>query len=271
MTGSDRRTGEPVDLSDVHALILDLDGVLTDTAEVHFRAWKRMFDEYLESRRGEDARPFTREDYRTYVDGKPRYDGAGSFLDSRGIDLPRGAEEDPPDRETVCGLGNRKNRYFHQLLDEHGVDRIEPSIEWVARVRDAGVLLGVVTSSRNGRRIIEAAGIGELFEARVDGLDGQELGLPGKPAPDYFLEASRRLGVNPARAAIVEDAVAGVEAGARGPFLLVVGVATHEDADRLREAGADLVVRTLAELPEPGSERAPRSRGNEPRREDPVS
>lgn len=231
------------------ALILDLDGVITDTASLHERAWKRMFDEYLQTRRGEDVEPFTAGDYRQYVDGKPRYDGAASFLAARDIDLPRGEPDDPPDRETVCGLGNRKNRYFRALLDEEGVEIIEGADEWVREARRRGYRLGLVTSSRNGRRILEAAGLSELFDARVDGRDGAERGLPGKPDPAYFLAAARELGVSPREGAIAEDSEAGVEAGRRGEFAVVIGVARNQDPDRLREAGADIVVERLAEVP----------------------
>lgn len=150
-------------LSGLEAFILDLDGVLTDTAGTHRRAWKRMFDEFLAERRGGEAEPFTRADYRRYVDGKPRYEGAASFLDSRGIELPFGDPDDPPDRGTVCALGNRKDRYFRDLLEREGVNRIEPSIEWAREVRRRGFPLAVVTSSRNGRRVLRAAGIGDLY------------------------------------------------------------------------------------------------------------
>lgn len=250
-------------LAGIRAFILDLDGVLTDTARTHRRAWKRMFDEFLRERRGREAEPFTDEDYRRFVDGKPRYDGAASFLESRGIDLPYGEPEDPPERETVCGLGNRKNRYFQELLEREGVERIEPSLGWVRRVRTSGIPMAVVTSSRNGRRVLAAAGIEELFDARVDGAVGDELELPGKPHPAYFLEAAERLGVRPADAAVVEDAQSGVEAGRRGGFGLVIGV-DRDGGGRLREAGADVVVRDLSELPLPGDAR----RSSDPRAAD---
>jgi alpha,alpha-trehalase len=238
-------------LRGVAAVILDLDGVLTDTARTHFRAWKRMFDEFLREREGTEASPFTEDDYRSYVDGKPRYEGAQSFLASRDIELPWGTPGDPPGRTTVCGLGNRKNEYFLELLDREGVETIDPSIRWARRLRESGVSLAMVTSSRNGRRVVEAAGIGDLFGARVDGEDGEKLGLAGKPDPAYFLEAARRLGVAPGDAAVVEDAEAGVEAGRRGGFRIVVGVAGAGDHRRLRDAGADRVVRDLSQLTAP--------------------
>ncbi|MEJ2677494.1 MAG: trehalose-phosphatase [Gemmatimonadota bacterium] len=252
-----------VDLSGIRACICDLDGVLTDTAATHLRAWKHMFDAFLRDRRGEDFQPFTEDDYRRYVDGKPRYDGAQSFLDSRDIDLPRGNPDDPPDRATVCGLGNRKNQHFQELLEKEGVDRIEPSIDWARKAKRRGVALAVVTSSRNGRRVLEAAELQDLFQARVDGEVGQELDLPGKPDPAYFLEAARRLGVDPGSAAIVEDAEAGVEAGRRGGFGLVIGIA-GEGAERLLKAGADVVVKDLSELPLPDGRKGGRPIGDVP-------
>lgn len=246
-------------LSGIRAVILDLDGVLTDTARTHRRAWKRMFDEFLRDRRGADAEPFSEEDYRRYVDGKPRYDGAVSFLEARDIELPYGDPDDDPGKETVCGLGNRKNEYFRELLEREGVDRIEPSIRWARVVRASGVPLAVVTSSRNGRRVLEAAGIEDLFDARVDGRDGDELGLPGKPDPAYFLEAADRLDVPASDAAVVEDAESGVEAGRRGGFGIVIGVGS-EERDRLRGAGTDLVIEDLSELPFPTPEQSRRIR-----------
>lgn len=238
-------------LEGLQAFIVDLDGVVTDTAGLHERAWKRMFDEYLAERRGEDAEPFTSRDYRRYVDGKPRYDGAAAFLESRGIDLPRGEPDDPPDQETVTGLGNRKNRYFQELLERDGARVFDGAVRWLRDAADRGYRLAVVTSSRNGRQILDAVGLEDLFDARVDGRDGQERGLPGKPDPAYFLAAAADLAVAPDHAAIAEDAGAGVEAGRRGGFALVIGVATAENADRLREAGADVVVESLDELPLP--------------------
>lgn len=252
-----------VDLSGIQAYICDLDGVLTDTAATHFRAWKHMFDAFLSDRLGDDFPPFTQDDYRQYVDGKPRYDGAASFLESRGIDLPRGDPDDPPDRDTVCGLGNRKNRRFHELLDEEGVDRIEPSIAWIREAKGRGLALAVVTSSQNGRRVLKAAGIEDLFQTRVDGKDGDELHLPGKPDPAYFLEAARRLDIDPGSAAVVEDAEAGVRAGHRGGFGLVVGIA-GKGADRLRQAGADVVVKDLSQLPLPDDDARGRHIGDVP-------
>jgi beta-phosphoglucomutase family hydrolase len=233
-------------LSDCDAVVFDLDGVLTDTARVHAAAWKLLFDELLRERGTPDE--FTEADYLAYVDGKPRYDGVASFLESRGIELPYGEPTDPPDTETVCGLGNRKDALFHDALAEHGVDRFETSVALVRALREQGVQTAVVSSSRNCAEVVERAGMTELFAERVDGMTLEELDLPGKPEPAMFLEAVRRLGVAPERAAVVEDAVSGVQAGRAGGFGLVVGVDRHDQADTLREHGADVVVSDLGEL-----------------------
>lgn len=236
----------------MEAVIFDLDGVVTRTADVHAEAWKRLFDEYLamrERRRGESFEPFdSRSDYLRFVDGKPRYDGVVSFLESRGIELPPGAPGDPEERETVCGLGNRKNRYFLDALERTGAAPYPTTLELIATLRERGVRIAIVSSSRNCRAVLEAAGIRELFDVRVDGLDAAALGLAGKPDPALFLEAARRLGVEPAHAAVVEDAISGVEAGRRGHFGLVIGVDRGAQREALAAAGADLVVGDLAEV-----------------------
>jgi alpha,alpha-trehalase len=236
----------------MQAVIFDLDGVVTRTAEVHAEAWKQLFDEYLAARArrlGEPFRPFDRSsDYRRFVDGKPRYEGVASFLGSRGIELPFGSSEDPEERETVCGLGNRKNRYFQEALARRGVDPYPSTLELIAALRRRGVRTAIVSSSRNCAAVLEAAGIRELFDAKVDGVDAAELGLPGKPDPAVFIDAARRLGVDPAHAAVVEDAIAGVEAGRRGGFGLVVGVDREAQFEALVAAGADVVVGDLGEL-----------------------
>jgi alpha,alpha-trehalase len=235
----------------MEAVIFDLDGVVTRTAELHAQAWKQLFDEYLEARarrHGEPFRPFDpASDYRRFVDGRPRYEGVVSFLRSRGIELPFGSPGDPEERETVCGLGNRKNRYFRAALARTGGDPYPTTLELISALRERGVRTAVVSSSRNCAAVIEAAGIGELFDAKVDGIDAAELGMPGKPEPALLLEAARRLGVDPAHAAAVEDAIAGVE-GRRGGFALVVGVDRGAQFDALTTAGADIVVADLAEL-----------------------
>jgi alpha,alpha-trehalase len=236
----------------MEAVIFDLDGVVTNTAEVHAEAWKRLFDGYLAARAerlGEPFRPFDRSsDYRRFVDGKPRYEGVASFLASRRIELPFGSPEDQEERETVCGLGNRKNRYFREALAGRGPDPYPTTLELIAALRRRGVRIAVVSSSRNCGAVLEAAGIEGLFDAKVDGVDAAELGLPGKPDPALFLDAARRLGVDPAHAAVVEDAIVGVEAGRRGAFALVVGVDRGAQAAALADAGADVVVSDLAEL-----------------------
>lgn len=229
-----------------------MDGVITDTASVHAAAWKRLFDDFLRGRSEQEGEPFVPfdadADYRRYVDGRARYDGVREFLASRGISLHEGDPSDPPDRETVCGLGNRKNEYFLTHLREQGA---EPFPSTVALVRDllaAGLGTAAVSASRNMQEVLDAAGVRELFEVGVDGRTSEELGLPGKPDPAMFLEAARRLGVEPARAAVVEDALAGVEAGRRGGFGLVIGVARTGRPGALADAGADVVVNDLREL-----------------------
>ncbi len=229
------------------AAIFDLDGVITRTADLHAEAWKRMFDAYLRRRSGNQP-PFDIErDYRTYVDGKPRYDGTRSFLQSRGIELPDGRPEDPPSEETVSGLGNRKNEYFHELLESEGVETYADAVEQLEAWRKEGMKTAVVTSSRNGRHVLEAAELHHLFDARIDGLDSAELELRGKPAPDIFLEAARRLGVEPGEAIVLEDAAAGVEAGRAGHFGLVVGVA-RDGGRGLSEHGAHVVVHDVRKV-----------------------
>jgi len=237
---------------DYEAVIFDLDGVVTRTAEVHAAAWKKMFDEYLEQRgerEGESHEPFDRgTDYRRYVDGKPRYDGVKSFLESRSIDIPYGDPDDEPRQETVCGLGNRKNELFNELLEKDGAPVFQSTVDLIHTLRDNGFKTAVASSSKNCAAVLQAADLAHLFEAKVDGVDLAELGLDGKPAPDMFVEAARRLGVDPHRAIVVEDAIAGVEAGKRGKFGCVVGVAREEETEALKESGADVVVKDLAEI-----------------------
>jgi beta-phosphoglucomutase family hydrolase len=237
---------------EIKACLFDLDGVLTQTAKVHAAAWKTMFDEYLRKRaqdRGEQFREFDAVgDYDEYVDGKPRYDGVRSFLASRDIDLPQGSPSDPPDAETIDGLGNRKNELVLELIHRDGVQPYEGSVRFVNAVRDAGLRRAVVSSSTNCRDVLEAAGILDLFEEIVDGVVAEREHLAGKPAPDTFLAAARKLQVEPASAAVFEDALAGVEAGRAGSFGLVVGVDRVGQADALKQHGADIVVKDLAEL-----------------------
>jgi beta-phosphoglucomutase family hydrolase len=226
--------------------------VLTQTARVHAAAWKEMFDAYLRRRAERTGEPFVPfdvvADYDEYVDGKPRDDGARSFLASRGIELPEGEASDPPGAETVTGLGNRKNELVLARIRRDGVEAYEGSVRYVEAVRAAGLRRGVVSSSANCRDVLAAAGIGDLFEVRVDGVVAEREHLKGKPAPDIFLAAARALGVQPAQAAVFEDALAGVEAGRAGGFGFVVGVDRVGQAEELRRHGADLVVSDLAEL-----------------------
>lgn len=233
-------------------VIFDMDGVVTRTADVHADAWRRVFDEFLEreaAERGTEFTPFdVDEDYRRYVDGKPRYDGVSSFLESRGIELPFGEPSDPPDRRTVCGLGNRKNEAFLVSLQENGVKAFSSTLRFIEALKRSGVRVAIISASRNAEAVLSAAGCLEIFEARVDGLVADRENLAGKPAPDVFLEAARRIAVEPARAVVVEDAIAGVQAGKAGGFGLVVGVDRTGHAEDLKRNGADIVVDDLSKL-----------------------
>ncbi len=240
------------DLVSLDAVIFDMDGVITNTAEVHADAWKQLFDEYLRERaqrRGGEFRPFDKEaEYRSYVDGKPRYDGVRDFLASRGIELPYGDPSDGPERETVCGLGNRKNGYFLQRLREDGALPYESTVTFIQKLRQSGVKTAVFSASRNAGEVLRVAGVIDLFDAKVDGRDAGDLGLQGKPAPDMLVECAKRLGARPERTAVVEDAQAGVEAGRRGSFAVVIGVSRSGEGEPLRGKGADVVVKDLGEL-----------------------
>jgi beta-phosphoglucomutase family hydrolase len=236
----------------ITALLFDLDGVLTKTAVVHDKAWKQMFDAFLKQwaeAHGEDFKPFDPDgDYNEYVDGKPRYDGVRSFLESRGIKLPEGDPDDPPTAETICGLGNRKNQLVLELIERDGVQPYEGSVAFVKAAREAGLRRAVVSSSANCKDVLEAAGIADLFEERIDGIVADEQHLKGKPAPDTYLAGAAALGVDAAAACVFEDAVSGVEAGHAGHFGHVVGVDRVNHAAALREHGADVVVKDLGEL-----------------------
>jgi len=235
----------------VNTCLFDLDGVLTQTAKVHFAAWKQMFDEYLKQRAdssGEESREFTQDDYDRYVDGMPRYDGVQSFLGSRGIELPRGESDDPPSAETVDGLGNRKNELVLKLIHDQGVEPYEGSVRYLHAVRDAGFHRAVVSSSANCKDVLEAAGIEDLLEVRMDGLVAERDHLKGKPAPDTYLKAAEMLDAKPEQCAVYEDALAGVESGRAGNFGCVIGVDRVDQAEALKEHGADKVVEDLAEL-----------------------
>ena len=235
----------------LEAVIFDMDGVVTRTATLHIRAWKRLFDEYLDLRRsrGEIHEPFDqRREYLAYVDGKPRYDGIQSFLGSRNIHIPFGDREDGPDEETACGLGNRKDQYFEELLNAEGVGVFESTMERIAELRALGARTALGTSSRHGGRIVRMTGIDHQFDVIADGNTIRERSLKGKPSPDLFLEAARDLGIAPELTAVVEDAVAGVEAGVRGGFGRVIGIDRGDNREALEQGGADIVVDDLAEL-----------------------
>jgi beta-phosphoglucomutase family hydrolase len=237
----------------VRACLFDLDGVVTRTAVVHAAAWKRMFDAFLRDRDGPGYRPFDEgADYDSYVDGRPRADGVRTFLASRGIELPEGDPGDPPEARTVHGLGNRKNALLPELIRSQGVRTYDGTLRYLDAVRARGLRTAIVSSSANCLPLLRAAGAEHLFEVRIDGVVAAERHLPGKPRPDTFLAAAHDLGVAPARAAVFEDALVGVEAGRAGRFGYVVGVDRTGQADALRAHGADRVVRDLAELLEPG-------------------
>lgn len=250
--------GHPVDISAYRAWLFDLDGVLTKTAEVHAAAWKQAFDEFLEkesSRSGKNLTPFDPVgDYERYVDGEPRADGVRNFLAARDIKLPEGNDDDPATARSVSGLGNRKNDLMLEVLATKGVAVYDGAVALVKVLRAEATPVAVVSASENTKAALDAAGIGELFDARIDGHVVKERHLAGKPAPDSYLEGAKALGVDPAQTVVVEDALAGVAAGRAGHFGLVVGVDHHDEADghdyadELRAHGADVVVADLATL-----------------------
>ncbi len=237
---------------DVRACLFDLDGVLTRTAKVHAAAWKETFDGYLRERAARTGEEFVEfdpvGDYDEYVDGRPRYEGVRSFLDSRGIELPQGERSDPAQAQTIDGLGNRKNAIVLRMIRSEGVEAYEGSVRYVRAAREAGLRRAVVSSSSNCREVLAAAGIEDLFERRVDGVVAEREQLRGKPAPDTFLAGALALGIEPGQAAVFEDALAGVQAGRAGGFGCVVGVDRVGQARELRVHGADIVVGDLAEL-----------------------
>lgn len=242
----------PITRDRYDAVLMDMDGVITNTANLHAACWKEMFDAYLQQRalqRGEAFRPFDiAADYRLHVDGKPRSDGVRDFLASRDIRLPEGGPNDPPAAETVAGLGNRKNELVNKTIKNDGVEAYEGSVKLLRRLCSRGFKIAVVTSSQNCSVILEATKLDDCFAVRVDGdvIDDQR--LAGKPAPDTFLLAAERLGVPAARAVVIEDAISGVDAGRAGKFGLVIGVARNGNAEELRRRGAHLVVNDLGEL-----------------------
>ena len=232
------------------AVLFDLDGVITDTAGLHAACWKQMFDDFLQRRatqRGEVFHPFDIDvDYRLYVDGKPRFDGVRDFLHSRDIHLPEG--DDPIHAETVIGLGNRKNDLVKKMIEERGVQPYEGTVRLIHQLRDRGFRMAVVTSSQNCASVLKATHLDKFFDTQVDGNMLHEQHLAGKPAPDMFLLAAKRLGVEPQRAIVIEDAISGVQAGSNGNFGLVIGVARKDNAEELRHNGAQLVVNDLGDL-----------------------
>jgi beta-phosphoglucomutase family hydrolase len=237
----------PVNWHDYDAALFDLDGVLTPTAEVHMRAWRALFTDFL-TKRGLVDQPYLESDYFDYIDGKPRYDGVRSFLASRGITLAEGDPGDDPQTETVCGLGNRKNTFFSEVLHDEGVDPYPGSVQLIDYLAERGTKMAVVSSSRNTPPVLEAAGLASRFSVVVDGNVAAREQLSGKPAPDTFAYAAAQLEVPNERAVVFEDALSGVAAGRAGGFGLVVGVDRGVGADRLTESGADLVITDLAQL-----------------------
>lgn len=234
------------------AVLFDLDGVVTRTAIVHAHAWKRLFDEFLRARSKRMSTPFVPfdidSDYRKYVDGRPRYDGVQTFLESRGITLPRGSEDDPPDAETIYALGKRKDAYFVQAVEEHGVQVYDSTVLLIHELRAAKFKTAAVSASKNTMRVLNAVKLTDVFDTIMDGNEAERLNLRGKPAPDTYLEAARRLGTPPARAAIVEDAIAGVEAGRAGGFGEVIGVRRGGATGALLAHGATVEVTDMSEV-----------------------
>jgi beta-phosphoglucomutase family hydrolase len=233
----------------IQACLFDLDGVVTKTAVVHAAAWKETFDAFLRAHEGAGARPFDEvADYDEYVDGRPRADGVRAFLDSRGIRLPEGNPDDPPDALTVHGIGNRKNVLLLERIRTGGVEAYDGTLRYLEAVRAQGLRTAIVSSSANCRDVLRAVGAEHYFDVRIDGVVAAERNLPGKPHPDTFLAAARDLGVEPARAAVFEDALAGMDAGRAGGFGYVVGVDRTGQTDALYAHGASVVVKDLAEL-----------------------
>lgn len=234
------------------AVIFDLDGVVTKTARIHAAVWKKLFDEYFKEREARAAGKFQSfdigTDYPRYLDGKPRYEGVRSFLRSRGIELPWGSPNDPWDKETICGLGNRKNLLFHEELKKRGVEVYSSTTDLIRDSRSKDFKTAIVSSSKNCVAVLEAARLVHLFDAKVDGMDSEALGLEGKPAPDVYLQAAKRLNVTPDRAVVVEDSIAGVQAGRRGHFGYVIGVNRNNNGVKLKNNGADMVVKDLSEI-----------------------
>ncbi len=234
------------------AVLFDMDGVVTETAGIHAGCWQTMFEEYLKKWAAQSPQPFQpfdiATDYKLYVDGKPRYRGVGDFLKSRAIVLPEGTPDDPPSAETVCGLGNRKNQLVADRIASESAKAYPGTVAFILYLQRQGIKTALVTSSRNCDAVLKSAGIDDLFDVRVDGEVIDKQGLAGKPAPDSFLKAAQTLGVKPQRAVVIEDAISGVMAGARGGFGLVIGVARRNTPEELKAHGAHIAVNDLAEL-----------------------
>lgn len=237
----------------IRAVILDMDGVLTDTARVHEAAWADLFNGFLE-RRGEPCAPFTSEDYRRHVDGKPRLDGVRDFLAARGIELAEGSPDDPPDASTIHGLGKRKNRAFQAAIERQGVEAFPDAVAFLDRLERAGIASAAISASRNADRVLRAAGLRDRFAVLIDGEVAADRGLAGKPAPDVFLAAAAELGATPGQTAVAEDAVSGIEAAKRGRFACILGIARNQDGADLRAAGADIVVPSFTAVEIAGEE-----------------
>ncbi|MFT4009760.1 MAG: beta-phosphoglucomutase family hydrolase [Nocardioidaceae bacterium] len=239
-----------MDWTPYRAVLFDLDGVITPTAEVHMHAWSEMFNAFLRERGAtqQNTGPYTDADYYAYVDGKPRFDGVASFLASRGIELPAGTEDDDPGLDTIGGLGNRKNEAFNHILATEGVKPYPGSLALLKALQERGMPMAIVSSSRNAPAVLAAAGVADFFVTVMHGGVAAERGLPGKPAPDTFLAAAAELGVRPEHGVVFEDAISGVRAGAAGGFAEIVGVDRGVGADALNQAGATRVVSDLAEL-----------------------
>ncbi|MFW6129421.1 MAG: trehalose-phosphatase [Candidatus Aminicenantaceae bacterium] len=231
------------------AVLFDLDGVITQTATIHAKVWKKMFDRFLKEKQEKNFQPFDEQsDYNKYVDGKPRYDGVQSFLQSRGISLPWGKPEDAPGKETIYSLGNAKNNMFHDYLKTHKVKVFHSSVELIHKLKKAGFKTAIISSSKNCQAVLKSAGIAGLFDAKVDGVDSAQLNLKGKPHPDIFLKAAKKCNVEPKRAVVIEDAQAGVEAGKKGNFGCVIGVDRKGQPEDLRQKGADCLVNDLSRI-----------------------
>lgn len=234
------------------AAIFDLDGVVTQTASAHAASWKAMFDEFLRQYGAESNQSFEpfdiERDYHLYVDGKPRYEGVKGFLDSRGLELPLGKPNDSPGVWTIYGMGNLKNRLFQEHIRQQGVDLYESSVELIRSLRQKGMKTAMVSSSKNAVEVLQSVNLLRLFDTQVDGVDSERLQLKGKPNPDIFLQAAKQLEVEPEKAIVFEDAIAGVEAARLGGFGFIIGVDRANQPQALIDHGADIAIKDLQEV-----------------------